>query len=254
MFERLTKKSECADLITIKALCESCGEDACGDLCTEYLYKECKGCPVQEAFDRLAAYEDTGLTPERIRELQNAFNILFELESLRCTSCGEIPATIGTDDGQYCEKCAEELDAVEMIDLLNYHNPADVEALQQENEQLQAQVAQMREALEEATETIENIYEKDTPQTEKYRDMLNSSTQIEYHNPADVATLAKAREALEYANARRPNIGYFANCGKCKDCGQWINYDGKIVCDECYCNAIDEAIAAIDKIGGREDV
>jgi chromosome segregation ATPase len=30
--------------------------------------------------DRLAAYEDTGLTPERIRELQNAFNILFESE------------------------------------------------------------------------------------------------------------------------------------------------------------------------------
>jgi len=28
--------------------------------------------------DRLAEYEDTGLTPEQIRELQNAFNILFE--------------------------------------------------------------------------------------------------------------------------------------------------------------------------------
>jgi hypothetical protein len=57
-----------------------------------------------------------------------------QLESLRCTSCGEIPATIGTDDGQYCEKCAEELDAVEVIDLLSYHNPADVEALRKARE------------------------------------------------------------------------------------------------------------------------
>lgn len=72
MYERLTKKSECADLITIKALCESCGEDACGDLCTEYLYKECKGCPVQEAFDRLAAYEDSGLSPEEVHEFAKA--------------------------------------------------------------------------------------------------------------------------------------------------------------------------------------
>jgi len=35
---------------------------------------------ITNAVDRLAAYEDTGLTPERIRELQNAFNILFESE------------------------------------------------------------------------------------------------------------------------------------------------------------------------------
>jgi|GEM_PF-7105144 len=35
---------------------------------------------LMEISRRLAAYEDTGLTPERIRELQNAFNILFESE------------------------------------------------------------------------------------------------------------------------------------------------------------------------------
>lgn len=51
--------------------------------------------------------------------------------------------------------------------------PEQIKALQQENEQLQAQAARMWEALEEATETIENIYERDTPQTEKYRDILN---------------------------------------------------------------------------------
>ena len=37
-------------------------------------------CYTGRVIDRLAAYEDTGLTPERIRELQNAFNILFESE------------------------------------------------------------------------------------------------------------------------------------------------------------------------------
>lgn len=95
-----------------------------------------------------------------------------------------------------------------------------------ENEQLQAQVARMWEALEEATETIENIYEKDTPQTEKYRDMLNSSTQIEYHNPADVAALKQAREAFRFfkEDMENPTV------------------------------TIDEAIAAIDKMGGKEDV
>lgn len=66
MFERLTAPSEAINSITLKALCESCGEDACGDLCTEYLYKECKGCPVQEAFNRLAAYEDIEKSPEDI--------------------------------------------------------------------------------------------------------------------------------------------------------------------------------------------
>jgi hypothetical protein len=55
-----------------------------------------------EMVDRLAAYEDTGLTPERIRELQNAFNILFESERQK----------------------------------------------QQENEQLRAHVARMRDALQ----------------------------------------------------------------------------------------------------------
>ena len=59
--------------------------------------------------DRLAAYEDTGLTPERIRELQNAFNILFESERQK----------------------------------------------QQENEQLRAHVARMKEALRKARNLLQ---------------------------------------------------------------------------------------------------
>jgi hypothetical protein len=43
--------------------------------------QDCGNCDIdKDICDRLAAYEDTGLTPERIRELQNAFNILFESE------------------------------------------------------------------------------------------------------------------------------------------------------------------------------
>ena len=78
-------------------------------------------CYTGRIIDRLAAYEDTGLTPERIRayvaELQNAFNILFESERQK----------------------------------------------QQENEQLQAQVARVREALRKAREVLYNLRMDDYP-------------------------------------------------------------------------------------------
>lgn len=50
-----------------------------------------------------------------------------------------------------------------------------IEALQQENKQLQAQVAKMREAvevLETVTEHLENCYGRNTPDTEKAREVL----------------------------------------------------------------------------------
>lgn len=50
-----------------------------------------------------------------------------------------------------------------------------IEALQQENEQLQAHVAQYREAvevLETVTEHLENCYGRNTPDTEKAREVL----------------------------------------------------------------------------------
>ncbi|HHV99959.1 MAG TPA: hypothetical protein GXX36_10405 [Clostridiaceae bacterium] len=59
-----------------------------------------------------------------------------QLESLRCSSCGELPELIATDDGDYCEKCAEGIEYKEMIDLHTYHNPADVEALRKAREAL----------------------------------------------------------------------------------------------------------------------
>ena len=39
----------------------------CRQVCEEQEENGCKGCPIELAFDRLAAYEDTGLAPEEIQ-------------------------------------------------------------------------------------------------------------------------------------------------------------------------------------------
>jgi phage shock protein A len=72
-----------------------------------------------------------------------------------------------------------------------------IEALQQEIEQLQAQAARMREALEYYADIkrwseVNLIY---VPSPDKARKAL-SATPTDYHNPADVEALRKAREAL----------------------------------------------------------
>jgi hypothetical protein len=58
------------DNFTLKALCEGCGESSCDEICCRYQDDDCVGCPLQEAFSRLAAYEDSGLSPEEVRVLQ----------------------------------------------------------------------------------------------------------------------------------------------------------------------------------------
>ena len=42
----------------------------CRQVCEEQGENGCKGCPIALAFDRLAAYEDTGLTPEEVQAMQ----------------------------------------------------------------------------------------------------------------------------------------------------------------------------------------
>jgi hypothetical protein len=59
-----------------------------------------------------------------------------------CCSCGKRPATVGNDDGQYCEACAEDLEPEEIIDLLNYHNPMDLKVLKQAREILASRKCQ----------------------------------------------------------------------------------------------------------------
>ena len=46
------------------------GNLGCRQVCEEQEENGCKGCPIALAFDRLAAYEDTGLTPEEIQQMR----------------------------------------------------------------------------------------------------------------------------------------------------------------------------------------
>lgn len=135
--------------------------------------------------------------------------------------------------------------------------------LKQENEQLQAQVTRYREALKVANNYIPDTgqfcacgnckicgatisyagYEYCISCARKIVDEALSSTSAAYHNPADVEVLQKAREAIKHLSLCDCNY----NCGDCpidnKLCS--IYADGTI---------IDDVLAAIDKIGGREDV
>ena len=93
-----------------------------------------------------------------------------------------------------------------------------IEALQQENEQLQARVAQYRDALIIANPRI--------PDTD-------------YHNPADVELLRKARKALHKGISELKVY--------CKDFDQTPAEDA--------CIEMHEAVIEIDRaIGGEEDV
>jgi phage shock protein A len=76
-----------------------------------------------------------------------------------------------------------------------------IEALQAENEQLQAQVAELRDSLK-WLKSISFSHEDDLEQwpsqetREPIEHALSNSMGVDYHNPADVEALRKAREAL----------------------------------------------------------
>lgn len=46
------------------------GNLGCRQVCEEQEENGCKGCPIELAFDRLAAYENTGLTPEEVQQMR----------------------------------------------------------------------------------------------------------------------------------------------------------------------------------------
>lgn len=72
--ERLTIKYE--GLFTPKKACtiDRFGEaddcDSCDVICDSTHGSDCANCIIQECFSRLGDYEDTGLTPDQIRELK----------------------------------------------------------------------------------------------------------------------------------------------------------------------------------------
>ena len=46
------------------------GNLECREVCEEQEENGCNGCPIALAFDRLAAYEDTGFTPEEVQQMR----------------------------------------------------------------------------------------------------------------------------------------------------------------------------------------
>ncbi len=73
MDNRLTIKSEIIDGHYTLICMRFCGGRVPDDgyACYEYCGEDgsCEKCGIQQSFDRLAAYEDTGLTPEEITTL-----------------------------------------------------------------------------------------------------------------------------------------------------------------------------------------
>ncbi len=54
---------------------ETLGGENCGDCCKAREY--CKDCPIQDAFNRLSSYEDTGLEPEEIAARDEGIKQIF---------------------------------------------------------------------------------------------------------------------------------------------------------------------------------
>lgn len=94
--ERLTCKFN--ELTVLREMCtfdrESTTEPddciACGEICEENEIK-CETCPIQQAFDKLSDYEDTGLTPDQIREIDKKYAEL-EVEVQQYQAIGNILA------------------------------------------------------------------------------------------------------------------------------------------------------------------
>lgn len=69
----------------LKCLCEYeidgsiCDISACPDYCKQFCKNggvaDCDNCGIQQAIDRLAAYEDTGLTPEEAISFKRLFDM-----------------------------------------------------------------------------------------------------------------------------------------------------------------------------------
>ncbi len=111
-----------------------------------------------------------------------------------------------------------------------------IEALQQENEQLQAQVAELRDSLKWLKSISfsheDNLEQWPSQETrEPIEHALSNSMGVDYHNPADMAALKQARKALTIVS------DYYSN-----------------VLNMAAWKTVKEALAVIDKMGGREDV
>lgn len=73
--ERLTIKSSVIEEYVLKDMCtfgrdgEPTDESGCSEICDEN-HLDCERCPIQKAFNRLAEYENTGLSPDEVWRLK----------------------------------------------------------------------------------------------------------------------------------------------------------------------------------------
>lgn len=100
--ERLTKRNECGD-----AYYPECYERCYGEGSSE----KCNDCDYDEKIcETLADYEDTGLTPEQIRELKERDTAkepeIFDGNWHKCPTCGMYAGGL---KGNFCHRCGQRL-------------------------------------------------------------------------------------------------------------------------------------------------
>lgn len=54
------------------------GNELCKDVCKKMGNDGCKDCPIAKAIDKLAAYENTGVSPQELQEVVNLFSEFIE--------------------------------------------------------------------------------------------------------------------------------------------------------------------------------
>ena len=116
--ERLTIKYE--GLFTPKKACtiDRFGEaddcDSCDTICDSTHGSDCANCVIQECFTRLGEYENTGLTPEEIRELKERDTAMeineIHVDEYYCPACGaENNCDQGVVEDYFCPRCRQRL-------------------------------------------------------------------------------------------------------------------------------------------------
>jgi hypothetical protein len=198
--DRLTTISEITGSVILIALKESCGENACDEFCEEFGEKECKGCPIQEAFERLLAYEVIGLAPEQIGIVLKENNEITRLNS-----------NLIIEQQREIDQLKQQLSVCGMKEDYDKYLAA-----MQENDQLKAQAATMREAWESLGLSFSQPYcVIISPKENRYcstawhgapdafRDWeyarkaiervsgIFAENPIDYHNPSDLYILTK---------------------------------------------------------------
>ena len=118
--ERLTIKYE--GLFTPKKACtidrfggaDDC--DSCDVICDSTHGSDCANCIIQECFSRLGDYEDTGLTPEQVRDLKERDTAKAPIDAdedygfFTCPSCGEaIYASDDFESHKFCLNCGQKI-------------------------------------------------------------------------------------------------------------------------------------------------